>query len=139
MPTTNTATSPFDRPKKFVIDDTGNSGPAVFFTKKNVKVNGTRALSRSKVTAIAVRERGSEKFNKILRFLLSVPRSMGEAIDSWVAVPHSFSSAHLLFSKRNNDGKIALPAAESEELKDRVERALWETCTILSVGQRCAD
>lgn len=59
-----------DRKRAFIIDYDENRGPASFHASK-------RLMGTSKsVSAVAVREHGSENFGKMLRFLLQVPSSI---------------------------------------------------------------
>lgn len=39
------------------------------------------------MNAIAVRERGTDKFSKVLRFMYTVSAGIQEALNTWIAVP----------------------------------------------------
>lgn len=128
------ANSRCDRPKKFVVNDGPGGGPVVHTAKKSVKRGGQRSSTRTQVTAVAVKERGSEKYSKVLRFLFKVPSDMDAKLNTWIAVPHAVSCFSSLYSKRDDSGKIALPIAGGADLKESVESAVWSKCSVLTVG-----
>jgi hypothetical protein len=127
----------YDRPRAFVVSDEPKAGPASFYAVKVFKRD--TQPQRCPVTAVAVRERGTEKYSKVLRFAYRVSAGVASASETWVAVPGCGLSNHFLFVKRDDSGRIFVPPADSEALKDVVERALLEKCMILTIGQRCAD
>jgi hypothetical protein len=53
-----------DRPRAFVIDEAPDQPPRVFYATRNIKgiCNSGPQSSRYKSVAVAVRERGTEKF-----------------------------------------------------------------------------
>ena len=134
----------FDRPRSFVIDDSPSGGNASWFAVKSLKPIANSGLSVGsgtaiKATAVAVRERGSQKFSKVLRFIYNVPTSISQMIETWIAVPYSTTHEQKLFSKRTDSGLILHPPDTSPDLKDELERRILQKCVVLTVGQRCAD
>ena len=75
-----------DRGRAFIVDDSPDLGPA-FFAMKRVRQDGSRAVSNDKMTAIAIREHGSDKFAKVIWFFYNVPRLINENLRIWIAVP----------------------------------------------------
>ncbi|CDF37457.1 unnamed protein product [Chondrus crispus] len=133
-----------DRRRKFVIDDHPEAGPASFFAIKSVKPSSrghssSRTPGRSEVTAVAVRENGTKHFSKVLRFFYCVPTAIARTIETWVAVPRTEPVSHMLFSNRDDEGLIVTPSPSSSSDKDMVEHLLLQRCSVLAVGQRCAD
>ena len=135
-----------DRRRAFFIDDGPRAGTACFVAVKNVKPSCTAAESgtnrrpkKAKVTAVAIREHGTQKYSKIHRFLYTVTSAMAEEMETWIAVPKTEQFVHLLFSVKDEAGRVICQAADSTLDKDIVERAFLQNCTILTVGQRCAD
>jgi YqaJ-like viral recombinase domain len=126
-----------DRGRAFVLDDDPSSGPASFFCTKSFQNCG--ASSRAQVTAAAVREHGTVKFSKILRFMYRVPSNVSRAVETWIAVPGAGLGHSALFIKRDDNGRIITPAPDSPDCKDVVEREILRNCVVLTVGQRCAD
>ena len=70
-----TGNTTIDRPRSFIIDDSVDQAPAVFCATKLLKATGPDALPRQRVSAIAIRERGTTKFSKIIRFAHNLPSS----------------------------------------------------------------
>jgi hypothetical protein len=99
-----------DRSRPFVVNDDPDAGPASFFCSKSFQRN--RNNSRTKVTAAAVREHGTVKFSKVLRFMYRVPPSVLGAVETWIAVPASGKSSSTLFIRRNDSGRIITPSAD---------------------------
>lgn len=127
----------FDRPKKFIIDDDSAAPPMASFSKK--KLIQKQGMSGSPdVIAVAVRERGSEKYSNVLRFFYSVTPNMAKALDTFTAVPKDASLSGHLFAKRKDDGSIAAPPNDSTEPKEQLERHVLTHCNILTVSQRRA-
>ncbi|PXF43284.1 hypothetical protein BWQ96_06981 [Gracilariopsis chorda] len=121
-----------DRRRTFVIDNDPNLGPEAFFATKNAGTGRGRSRQRS-MNAIAVRERGTDKFSKVLRFMYTVPAGIQDALNTWIAVP-----------KQNIDKKFTLfqtlrRGNEMQDLQDVVSVFLRERCEVLTVSQRCAD
>ena len=117
-----------DRRKTFIIDDAPSTGPAVFSASK--RLDGTRSY----MSAVAVRKRGTEKFAKILRFLFDVPQVMGKQLNAWIAVPKLERYEQYLFS-----GLASGSLSASMSTKRIIEDAIAQKCSVLSIGQRCAD
>ena len=129
----------FDRPRAFVINDSPDAAPAAYFATRNLTISEGRETGRSRVTALAVRERGTTKFSHIIRFMYSIPSDIAQRVENWVAVPHSGSSSRMIFGKRSDDGRIVRPSSLSLDYRDTMERFLLSKCIVLTVGQRCAD
>ena len=133
-----------DRPRAFVVDDSPSAGNASWFATKSLKPDTREVVSNSantnfKAVAVAVREGGTAKFSRILRFIYNVPTGISQMIETWIAVPQSAPSFHKLFSKRKDDGGILEPPIISPDQKDEIERRILAKCVVLTVGQRCAD
>jgi hypothetical protein len=128
-----------DRRRKFVVNEFPDAGPASFFAVKSVTSSGGGRSGRSDVTAVAVREHGTKYFSNVLRFMYSVPSVMARSLETWIAVPRTETVVHMLFSKRDDSGRIVTPSPTSSSEKDVVERLLLQKCTVLTIGQRCAD
>lgn len=126
-----------DRKRAFIIDDAQQRGPASFHASKRLK--GTT----KSVAAVAVREHGTEKFSKVLRFLFQVPESMQRKLETWIAVPRPNVYQQYLFygSVDKNDllSEISTNAFSSGTGREELETVLSEKCTVLTVGQRCSD
>lgn len=88
---------------------------------------------------MAIRDRGDLKHTKLLRFLSSLTSSIESALDSWIAVPHDHTAFSSLFKKLSNTGRFTVRMENSSSDKELVERFIWLTCNILSIGQRCTD
>jgi hypothetical protein len=78
-------------------------------------------LSRTQITAAAVRERGTQKFSKILRFMYRLPPSVSRMMETWIAVPVSGSGGTTLFTRRDDNGRVITPGEDSMECKEIVE------------------
>jgi hypothetical protein len=89
-------------------------------------------------TAVAVRERGTEWYPKIISFVYRIPPTLAAAVEMWVAVPGCGLSSETQLVKRDNNGQIFVPSGDSEALKDIVERKMPENFVVLTVGQGCA-
>lgn len=94
----------FDRKRSFVIDDNSECGPAVFRAAK--KRRGSQSIH-----AFAVREHGTEKYARVLRFYLNLPQSLVAFIDKWIAVPRPNVYNRNLFS--TNTKNMGGPCIES--------------------------
>lgn len=131
----------YDRRRAFFIDDASNAGLGSFHVIKKVRPSrnsrGANLTARAKVTAIAVREKGTKLFSNLIRSMYTVPSVMAAGMETWVAIPRTAPIAHLLFIKRDNNGLILSPASDSNNGKDIIERHILEKCSVLTVGQRC--
>lgn len=126
-----------DRRRNFIIDDGPDTGSAAFVASRAMKGAGTQ---RVQVNAVAVREQGTSNFAKVIRFAYHLPTSIAAKLNHWVAVPHRRAmSSRALFTRRDSDGKVCMPADGCSLAQSRVERWVWDHCRILTVGQRCAD
>jgi len=122
-----------DRRREFVIDDKPSLGPESFFATKFAGATGRR-VGQSRMAAVAVRERGNQTFCKVLRFMYTVPRSIQDALNTWIAVVKpSIDLTSALFYKSRRVSE------EYQALKKVVEAAMETKCDTLSIGQRCAD
>ena len=102
------------------------------YTTKNTGV-------RTRVTSVALRERGTKKLAKTFRFVYYKPSSLSKLINCWVAVPRSMYMSESLFTKRANDGTLIVPPAASHDNRDLVESHCLIKTVVLTVDQRCAD
>ena len=135
-------TSSLDRTCAFVINYGPDEGPASWWEVRNLTPTRRRRGAtnpRSKVTAVAVREKGSAKFSKILCFMYCVPSTLSKSLEAWIAVPSKSALGQKLFSKRSDANRIVVPAIDSLDPKDVLERHLLSECTVLTINQRCAD
>ena len=118
-----------DRRHNFIIDDSPELGPESFFARKRVSECGRLVIQ--KVSAIAAREHGTEKYRKVLRFLYTVPEHVQDPLNTWLAVPKAgMDSTRTLFGSEGS---------ESSVLKAKIETHLSGACEILTVGQRCVN
>lgn len=114
-----------DRRRPFVINDCPMLGPAVFSATKALRSPG---VGQRRITAVAVREHGTEKYSKVLRFMHAVPTPITYQLNQWVAVPKPVvSTTNSLFS-----GSTATDINSCEFM-------LAKTCFPLTLAQRCAD
>ena len=135
-------TSALDRPRAFVINDGPDEGPASWWAVRNLTPTGRHRGAtnpRSKITAVAVREKGSAKFSKILRFMYCVPSTLSKRLEAWIAVPSKSALGQKLCSKRSDANRIVVPAIDSLHPRDVLERHLLSECTVLTINQHCAD
>lgn len=122
-----------DRKRAFIVDDNPQFGPEVFMASKSVGASSSSKVGQKRVTSIAVKESGREKFGEVLRFMYAVPTSIEEHLNNWVAVPKdNCTSDNVLFTRRSEKAHV-------EALQLLAERTLTASCTVLTVGQRCAD
>lgn len=125
--------TPNERRKKFIIDDHPDLGPEVFVATKSVP-GVTQQMGHNKLVAIAVRERGTSKFSRILRFMHSIPQSIQESINTWIAVPKAnLSLNNTLFSGKVVGGNHLV------RVREVIESKLKSYTVPLTLGQRCAD
>lgn len=75
----------YDRSSAFVIDHSAQLGNAVFMASKPLKP--TERTRRRIVRAVAVREYGTAKFSRVIRFMHLLPSGIDEELGKWVAVP----------------------------------------------------
>lgn len=134
----------YDRRQDFVIDDAANLGVAAFKATKSMKVNsvsGRRGGGRVNVTAVAIRDRGTVKFSKIIRFGFSLPGPLDAKLQCWIAVPRGASrNFNSLFLHTTSEGKLIPPNEEERtQPRGRIESWLLEKCTVLTLAQRSAD
>lgn len=73
-----------DRQNAFIVDDSAKLGQAVFMATKSLH---SADIGQQPVTAVAVREHGTSKAAKVLRFMHAVPQTISNELDTWVAVP----------------------------------------------------
>lgn len=104
-----------------------------------MRPSGESATGRSQVTAVAVREHGTKHFSNVIRFMYTVPSAIARSVETWIAVPRTAPVAHLLFSKRDDQGRLVTPAPDSSKEKDVIELRLLQHCSVLTIGQQCAD
>ncbi|PXF43106.1 hypothetical protein BWQ96_07140 [Gracilariopsis chorda] len=131
-----------DRARTFILNDEPSQGPKTWFAGKTLKIRNrgeSHAVNRVKVTAVAVRERGTDKFSRIIRFIYSLPSSFSTLLESWIAVPKCTRMFGTLFSKRDNTGRLTIPPNDSTEFQDVIERHILDHCSVLTLDQRCAD
>ena len=68
------------RRRAFIIDDGPNCGPASFFATEHVtplsSCDPAGACRKSQITAISVRERGTDKYSNSIRFMYTVPSAI---------------------------------------------------------------
>lgn len=65
-----------DHRKEFFLDDNHELGPEVFYAINHFE--GLRNALKNRMSAIAVRERGTDNFAKIFRLMHSVPPRLQE-------------------------------------------------------------
>ncbi|PXF43989.1 hypothetical protein BWQ96_06222 [Gracilariopsis chorda] len=131
-----------DRARTFILNDEPSQGPKTWFAGKTLEIRNrgeSHAVNRVKVTAVAVRERGTDKFSRIIRFIYSLPSSFSTLLESWIAVPKCTRMIGTLFSKRDNTGRLTIPPNDSTEFQDVIERHILDHCSVLTLDQRCAD
>ena len=127
-----------------MIPDGPSDGLGAFVATKKFKTqSGGRGDSRAKVTAIAVRERGTKDFAKIIRFCFSsLPYPIEAKLSTWVAVPSTAETAgsdRLLFKNRSSEGRIQRGTGSLDDARSKIEGYVLANCAVLTVGQRCAD
>lgn len=112
---------------QFVVDDSPILGQTAL---KAVSIINGSMLGKRRAVALAIREYGTAKRAKILRFIYAVPPCIAKSLDQWVAVPKAnISVNNALFRSENNPNM----------LRCECERSLKLTCVPLTIGQRCAD
>ena len=94
-----------DRRHNFIIDDSPELGPESFFARK--RVSKCARLGIPKVSAIAVREYGTEKYGKLLRFLYTVPDHVQDRLNTWLAVPKAgMDTTRTLFRSEGSESNV---------------------------------
>ena len=93
------------RPRRFIIDDAPDAGPAVFVAQKGVKIRGQ--ASHCAMFAVAVREDGDEKGTAVHRFVFALPGMDIRDMTKWIAVPRPGGYNTSLFSGVNHDKTAA--------------------------------
>ena len=109
---------------------------------RNFKPTGRRRGAtnlRSKVTDAALREKTSAKFSKILLSMYYVSSTLSKSLEELISVPSRSPPGQKLFSKRSDDNRIFVPAVDSYDPKDVLERHLLSKCTLITINQICAD
>lgn len=114
-----------DRRQQFVVDDNPNLGNKAFYATKSIARSN---LGQRRSTAIAVREHGTEKFCKVLRFKVNAPDCISDQLKKWLAVP-----------KENVDLKHTLFVGNDCMYQKKTEEFIKSYCSINTIGQRCAD
>jgi hypothetical protein len=80
-----------DRPRPFVIDDSPDQALSVFYATNQVRAPGLAGLESQRqkavAVAVAVRERRTDKFSKVLRFVHNLTELMSRLINTWIASP----------------------------------------------------
>ena len=109
--------------RKFIVDDNGKLGPAIYSAKK-VGVCDRNA----KTKAYAVREPCKGTLANVLRFQLDMPTEMSTTITHWVYCKHGTRLTSDIFH-----------AGTDDNLRNETRRALLQNCHALTRGQRCAD
>lgn len=137
----------YDRSRAFVISDEPNLGQEVFVATKTVKSGRNTDRNpdkRFKMTAVAIRERGTQHFSRILRFGFSLPSDRQSVLNSWVAVPapSKLSPTSLFFSSAG--GALEATATGDGSLSHEAHISVVESwvlakCVVLTLGQRCYD
>lgn len=123
----------YDRRREFFVGDDPEMSPEVSFASKSVS-SIERTADTNRITAVAVREHGTEKFAKLLRFMYTVPMALQEKLKKLIAVPKSKVCL-------NN---TQLSGAQHQEKGLQRIRTVSE-CTVeiffdvLNFGQRCAE
>lgn len=115
-----------DRRATFVINDNASMGQSVFMASKPLRTSGD--VGQRRVTALALREHGTSKFSKVLRFMYAVPNSIGKELTNWIAVPKPNITLHDTLFSGYDDVAAKI-----------VEAVLSQVCVPLTMGQRCAD
>ena len=135
-----TGNSIIDRQRSFVIDNSVDQALAAFCATKLLKASGPDAPPRQRVSAVAITERGTNKFSKVLRFAHNLPSSIAKSIDTWVSSPRPEARASLLFGAwANRISPRTWPLENKSSTKSAVAREVMKHCQILTIGQRCAD
>lgn len=119
-----------DRRRAFIVPDHPKLGNAIFAASKTCRVSGVGGATGANrtVSAVAVREHGTSKVCKVLRFIHSLPPFVTSEISKWIAVPkHGCFLGKTLFAGNENG------------LQKSCEDVLSRFCKPLTLAQRCAD
>lgn len=81
-----------------------------------------------------MRDQGTEKFEKVLRFMFSVPTPVQERLKTLIAVTKKIYSCKTVFHTRPNVEREGV-----KELKKTVEDFIMCNCTELTIGKFCAN
>ena len=93
----------YDRASEFVMEDGPILGPGVKAAKSKYK---PQDRSTEDLTAIAIREYGTAKHSKIVRFMYSMRAPWVETLFKWVVIPYERSFKGYLFTTRDDNGKV---------------------------------
>lgn len=132
--TTSVSTAFYDRRPTFIIPTNPKAGCNIYTAKRSFSIpvyGRVTDRKRETVTAIAVRERGTEKATQIIRFLSAVPPGITDSIQTWVAVPRSNEDDRRLLFNGKREGCMEVQINMEDELRKRT--------MVLTKGQRCAD
>lgn len=91
----------FNRCHTFIIPTVADAGVNAYFAKRTCTVKGRGQKGdkrKEKITAIAVRERGTDEFSQKIRILFATPLSTTQLLESWIAVPRSNEQERVLLS-----------------------------------------
>lgn len=89
--------------RAFVVDENPHSVPKVFIATKSDNPPYSARVGQKKMTTIAVREQGTEKFSKFLCFMYTVPASIRDRLNTWILVPkNNYSFSKVLFTSKKN-------------------------------------
>lgn len=92
--------------RNFIIDDDLHMGPGVIFATKTV-AGSKKSIGTCQVTAVAIREKETDHFSKVLRFTYAVPGELQQVLNTWIAVLKSIcSTSKTLFSGVSNGDEI---------------------------------
>lgn len=122
------ASSCFDRSARFIINKEPRLAPQSFVAHRKSTKSGNFGLRQ--ITAFAVREKGTEKFAKVLRLLYNIPEQLQE---KGIAVPNGSQTAHTLL------GLGLISNQNVQNVKVETEHFLLSCCSPLTVGQHCVD
>lgn len=81
------------------------------------------------MTAVAVRDHGSNKQEKVIRLLYAAPSEIKDAIETWIAMRRV----------KIHDQTLLLSDLKQSTEKMDVEDKVRSRCYILKHGQRCVD
>ncbi|PXF42597.1 hypothetical protein BWQ96_07692 [Gracilariopsis chorda] len=85
-------------PGVFVVDESPGLGNEYYCATKLV-AGMAKKVRTDRMMAIAVREHGTEKYAKVLRFVYIIPNPLQKALHTWILVPKTaVLSSNVLFS-----------------------------------------
>ena len=74
------------------------------------------------MTAIAVREHGTEKFNNVIRFLYSTPPLLSRAIECWIAITrYNLEDRQILFNSGSDVQNQLRSIMEPDFIKKKLQ------------------